>query len=59
MQNPENVQCPFCGQNFELMLDTSLPSQNFITDCEICCRPLQIRAECEGGETLSLEVQPA
>jgi transcription elongation factor Elf1 len=57
MQVSETIQCPFCGQNFELMLDTSAGSQNFTTDCEICCRPLQVRAEFEHGETLSLDVQ--
>ena len=51
------VQCPFCGQKFDLVVDTSLPEQRFTTDCEICCRPFDVFAECEPGEILSLEVQ--
>ena len=50
------VQCPFCGQRFELVIDTSLASQRFITDCEVCCRPFEVIAECEPGEILSLKV---
>ncbi|PYJ62705.1 MAG: CPXCG motif-containing cysteine-rich protein [Verrucomicrobia bacterium] len=50
------IQCPFCGQRFELVIDTSLASQRFITDCEVCCRPFEVIAECESGEILSLEV---
>jgi len=50
------IQCPFCGQRFELVIDTSLASQRFTTDCEICCRPFEVIAECEPGEILSLEV---
>ncbi|PYK65443.1 MAG: CPXCG motif-containing cysteine-rich protein [Verrucomicrobia bacterium] len=50
------IQCPFCGQRFELVIDTSLASQRFTTDCEVCCRPFEVIAECEPGEILSLEV---
>jgi hypothetical protein len=32
MEVAESVQCPYCGQTFQLILDTSLPSQRFTTD---------------------------
>ncbi len=57
MEESETIQCPFCGQAFELLIDTSLAQQRFTTDCEICCRPFEVIAECEPGEVLSLEVQ--
>ena len=57
MQLSETVQCPFCGQSFELVIDTSVPTQQFTTDCEICCRPFEVVAECEPGEILSLDVR--
>jgi len=50
------LQCPFCGQKFELVIDTSLATQRFTTDCEICCRPFEVFAECEAGEVTSLDV---
>lgn len=56
MQVTEAVQCPFCGQAFELAVDTSAARQRFVTDCEVCCRPFEVRVECEPGEVLSLEV---
>ncbi len=56
MQVAETVQCPFCGQSFELMIDTSVEQQCFTTDCEICCRPFEVAVECEPGEILSLDV---
>jgi hypothetical protein len=57
MEVSSSIQCPFCGQIFELEIDTSIGSQRFTTDCEICCRPFEVVAECEPGEILSLEVQ--
>jgi len=50
------VQCPFCGQSSEISVDTSVPQQRFTTDCEVCCRPFEVTAECEPGEILGLEV---
>ena len=57
MQVSETIQCPYCGQAFDLVIDTSVDSQSFTTDCEICCRPFVVNAECEPGEILSLDVR--
>ncbi len=57
MEETETIQCPYCGQEFELAVDTSISTQRFITDCEICCRPFEVFAECEPGEILGLEVR--
>lgn len=56
MEDAAGVQCPYCGQTFELVVDTSVASQRFVTDCEICCRPFEVAAECAPGEILSLDV---
>lgn len=56
MELAESIQCPFCGQTFEVLVDTSIGTQRFTTDCEICCRPMEVVAECEPGEILSLDV---
>ena len=37
-----------------MAIDTSVPNQRFTTDCEVCCRPFEVTAECEPGEILSL-----
>jgi hypothetical protein len=57
MEVSEVVQCPFCGQSFGLAVDTSIARQQFTTDCEVCCRPFEVVADCAPGEILSLTVQ--
>ena len=57
MEEQAEVNCPFCGQSFSVGIDTSIASQRFTTDCEICGRPFQISAECEPGQILALDVQ--
>jgi len=56
MEVSEFIQCPFCGQRFEMSIDTSIPVQRFTTDCEVCCRPFEVFVECEPGEVLNLQV---
>jgi hypothetical protein len=51
------VCCPYCGQSFEVAVDVSLEGdQRFVTDCEICCRPMEITMQCEGGLVVELTV---
>jgi len=35
-----NVQCPYCGEMIEVLIDCSVPHQNYIEGCQVCCRPI-------------------
>jgi hypothetical protein len=48
------IACPYCGQPINLVVDTTAGPQTFTTDCEICCRPVEILAECEPGRVIQL-----
>ena len=39
--NSKIIMCPYCGENFEIVIDCSVPHQNYIEDCEVCCRPIE------------------
>lgn len=56
METTEAIYCPFCGQKFEVSIDTTISSQRLTVDCEVCCRPLELQVECEPGEVLSIQV---
>jgi len=44
MQDEANVQCPHCFEVFMIAVDVSGgEEQNFVIDCEICCRPMNIQ----------------
>jgi predicted RNA-binding Zn-ribbon protein involved in translation (DUF1610 family) len=34
--------CPYCGERITLVADCSLASQEYIEDCEVCCRPITV-----------------
>lgn len=34
------ITCPYCGEVFDTPIDISAGSQEYIEDCQICCRPI-------------------
>lgn len=47
--------CPYCWQNISMILDMSVTKQEYIEDCEVCCRPIQIRYTAVNEEFGSFE----
>lgn len=37
-------QCPYCGEMIDILIDISVPHQNYIEDCQVCCQPMTIDA---------------
>ena len=35
-----SVQCPYCWESFTILIDGSVELQEYVEDCEICCRPI-------------------
>jgi hypothetical protein len=48
--------CPYCGEQISILVDPSVPSQHYIEDCEVCCRPITVMIEYddEGNPALGL-----
>jgi len=44
------IDCPYCGEPNELVIDTSIPQQSYVEDCFVCCRPIQLRVSLLDGE---------
>ena len=47
MDNTElvEIQCPYCGESIEIIVDCSLEEQSYIEDCSVCCQPMTITVE--------------
>ena len=41
----QKVSCPYCGEWIEVLIDSSVESQEYIEDCQVCCRPIVFRVE--------------
>ena len=34
------IHCPYCGEAIEVLLDPQESGQQYIEDCQACCRPI-------------------
>jgi len=56
------VTCPYCGEVNEIGLDPGGGAhQEYVEDCQVCCRPWQVRVEYlpDGSATVELEAESA
>ena len=42
-QYEQFFDCPHCGQSISVLLDLSVPVQEYIGDCEACCRSIEVK----------------
>lgn len=59
MQNLETafIQCPYCWEQIEVVVDCSIEQQEYIEDCSVCCRPIVISVVISQGEIASIEAR--
>ncbi|MDJ0958378.1 MAG: CPXCG motif-containing cysteine-rich protein [Arenicellales bacterium] len=58
MIEPRHIDCPYCGERFETVLDLSAGEQRYIEDCQVCCRPIEFELKLDapdGAMTLILK----
>jgi hypothetical protein len=36
------VDCPYCGEGIDILVDCSISHQAYIEDCQVCCRPIEL-----------------
>jgi len=37
-----DISCPYCGETIGILADRSIEDQQYIEDCQVCCRPITI-----------------
>ena len=42
------ISCPYCGQTIEVIVDPSVPFQEYVEDCEVCCRAITLSVVVDG-----------
>src|SRR3546814_8124138 len=48
-----DTRCPCCGEPIELFVDGSAGDQQYIEDCQVCCRPIVVTVALDAdGEPL-------
>jgi len=50
------VDCPYCGEAIELVVDDSVERQRYVEDCFVCCRPIDVDVEVSADGDLRVQV---
>jgi hypothetical protein len=50
-------QCPYCWEEISMLLDTSVRSQTYVEDCEVCCNPIEVSPEFRDDELVGFEAR--
>ena len=52
-------QCPYCWEQISMLMDLSVPAQEYVEDCEVCCNPIMISFKVENNEMSYFEALQA
>ena len=49
--------CPYCWERISMILDSSEEESDYIEDCEICCRPIELSFKFSGEHLANFEAR--
>jgi hypothetical protein len=50
------ITCPYCGERLDILIDPSDLDQQYIDDCQVCCKPINFLVQMDMDETLFVTV---
>lgn len=56
MLDQQVVNCPYCGEAIEVLIDEEEVGQQYIEDCQVCCRPITFLVSTDFSGQLSVSV---
>jgi hypothetical protein len=51
--------CPYCFSEITIYLDPLIEKQEYVEDCEVCCRPFNVIYSMRDGQLESVQIQRA
>ena len=52
----QSVDCPYCGEAIELVIDDSVAHQQYVEDCSVCCRPINVDVAVDADGDVSVQL---
>lgn len=50
------VDCPYCGETISLDIDCSQSEAEYVEDCQVCCRPMDVSVTVDEEGVPSVDV---
>ncbi len=52
----QTISCPYCGESIEVLIDPQDAGQQYIEDCQVCCRPITFNITADATGEVSVSV---
>ena len=52
------IQCPYCGEQIEVLVDYSIKRQEYVEDCQVCCKPMRLSIKMNDGRGAQIDERP-
>ena len=49
--------CPYCWEQISMILDNTEECSDYIEDCEVCCRPIELDFKFSGEHLVHFHAQ--
>jgi len=50
------IDCPYCGETIKVLIEPSDMDQQYIEDCQVCCRPINFSVFADLNEDIDVNV---
>ncbi len=57
MLDTQPIECPYCGEIINLVVDASAGAQRYIEDCHVCCQPITVLLDVDDDGEAYVRVQ--
>lgn len=54
MLDAVTIDCPYCGEPIEILLEPMQEPQRYVEDCQVCCRPITITVEVDADGAVAV-----
>ena len=51
------VNCPYCGESLDVLLDPQEVGQQYIEDCQVCCKPITFDLALDANGEVAVSVR--
>ena len=51
------VCCPYCGESQTVLVETGLPPDDLVEDCQVCCRPMIISVSVDPDGEINVDAR--
>ena len=52
-----DIPCPYCGEFITVLIDGSVEQQQYIEDCQVCCRPIVMNVQTGADGSLTVDAR--